>query len=86
MNFDTTVREDYATKAPTPQPAIITTAHEYVEACDRFDRLQQEHHKLNEEMRRVDTMRKELRERLLSLIAQAEEGPANKASVPAIWR
>lgn len=53
-------------------PALVGVAQEYVQACDLFDRLQGEYGKLNEELKRVDDQCKELREKLLHLINEAD--------------
>lgn len=56
--------------------ALLAIAQEYVQACDAFERLQGEYQKLNEELKRVDNARRELREQLLHLINEGVESPA----------
>lgn len=63
-------------KLPTPVAPLVELAQEYVRACDHFEQLQAQFHKLNEEMKQTDTARKELREKLLHLINETIEGQA----------
>lgn len=61
--------ESSAIKAvQAPESPIVETARQYAQTCEHFERMQAEFHKLNEELKRIDNARKELREQLLRLV------------------
>lgn len=73
-------REGPAYNIATPKPELAVLAQEYVGACDRFDQLQREYHKINDELKSVDDARRQLRDKLLSLINEAIDGPQAAAA------